>query len=324
MSTDAPINAPATLAAAPSTAHCAYDFAQVDVFAENPLEGNALAVFCDARGLSTDEMLALARETNLSETTFIFPRTPEIERERGVQVRIFLTTGEVPFAGHPTLGTASWLYWNHPVLRGAEEITLDLGVGPIPVRFTPPQPGEQGVFGTMKQKDPTFGETLSSREDRDALAAALNLSAEDLDPDLPAQVVSTGMSFCIVPLRSMEIAARLRISSQASRAYLDRIGAKFFHCITRAPANSNADWHVRMQFDTGEDPATGSAAGCTIAYLVRHNVVESGQPIIIEQGIEIQRPSRIHVSASVENGNVTKVFVGGRTIPVASGRFFLP
>src|SRR5580693_10403853 len=126
MSTDDPYSVPATLAAAPATAHCAYDFAQVDVFAENPLEGNALAVFTDARGLSTDEMQALARETNLSETTFILPRAPVVERERGVKVRIFLTTEEIPFAGHPTLGTASWLYWNHAVLRGAEEIVLDL------------------------------------------------------------------------------------------------------------------------------------------------------------------------------------------------------
>src|SRR6202051_416029 len=116
MSTDDLYSAPATLAAAPATAHCAYDFAQVDVFAENPLEGNALAIFTDARGLSTAEMQALARETNLSETTFILPRPPAIERERGVQVRIFLTTEEVPFAGHPPLGTASWLYWNHPTL----------------------------------------------------------------------------------------------------------------------------------------------------------------------------------------------------------------
>ena len=324
MSTDVPPSVPATLAAAPETAHCAYDFAQVDVFAENPLEGNALAVFCDARGLTTGEMLALARETNLSETTFIIPRAPEIERERGVQVRIFLTTEEVPFAGHPTLGTASWLYWNHPILRGAEQITLDLGVGPVPVRFTPPQPGEQGVFGTMKQNDPTFGEIRNSREDREALAAALNLSAEDLDPNLPAQVVSTGLSFCIVPLRSLEVAARLQIAPQIARAYLDRIGTRFFHCITRAHANSAADWHARMQFDTGEDPATGSASGCTIAYLVRHRLANSGQPIVIEQGIEISRPSRIHVSAAIENNVVTKVFVGGRTIPVASGRFFLP
>jgi trans-2,3-dihydro-3-hydroxyanthranilate isomerase len=324
MSTDVPLRTPATLAAAAETAHCAYDFAQVDVFAENTLEGNALAVFCDARGLSTREMQALARETNLSETTFIIPRAPEIERERGVQVRIFLTTEEVPFAGHPTLGTASWLYWNHPILRGAEQITLDLGVGPIPVRFTPAQPGEQGVFGTMQQNDPTFGEIRNSREDREAVAAALNLSAEDLDPDIPAQIVSTGMAFCIVPLRSLEVAGRLRISPQSARQHLDRIGAKFFHCITRAHANSGADWHARMQFDTGEDPATGSASGCTIAYLVRHGLAHSGQPIIIEQGIEISRPSRIHVSATIENNVVTKVFVGGRTIPVASGRFFLP
>jgi trans-2,3-dihydro-3-hydroxyanthranilate isomerase len=324
MSTDAPLNLPATLAAAPSTAHCAYDFAQVDVFAENPLEGNALAIFCDARGLSTGEMQALARETNLSETTFIFPRAPEVERERGIQVRIFLTSGEVPFAGHPTLGTASWLYWNHPMLRGSNEITLELGVGSILVRFTEPRHGEQGVFGTMKQNDPSFGEIFNSQEERDVLAAALNLSVDDLDPNLPAQVVSTGLVFCVVPLKSLEVAARLWISPQTAREYLDRIGARFFYCITRAHSNSGADWHARMQFDSGEDPATGSASGCAIAYLVRHSLVASGQPIVIEQGIEISRPGRIHASATIENNRVTKVFVGGRTIPVASGRFFLP
>jgi trans-2,3-dihydro-3-hydroxyanthranilate isomerase len=320
---------PTSFSASPATSTASaqpriLDHAQVDVFAERPLEGNALAIFTDARGLSTAEMQALARETNLSETTFILPREPEIERERGVHVRIFLTTEEVPFAGHPTLGTASWLYWNHPVLRGAPQITLDLGVGPIPVRLIPPQPGESGVFGTMKQNDPTFGEPINNREERAVLAAALGLMPEDLDPNLPAQPVSTGMSFCIVPLRSIDVAARLRIPQQSARAHLDRIGAKYFHCITRANANSGVDWHARMQFDTGEDPATGSASGCTISYLVRHGVAASGQPIVIEQGIEILRPSRIHVSAALENNNVTKVFVGGRTILVASGRFFLP
>jgi trans-2,3-dihydro-3-hydroxyanthranilate isomerase len=324
MSTDDPCSMPVTLVAAPETAHCAYDFAQVDVFAENPLEGNALAIFTDARGLSSDEMLSLARETNLSETTFILPRSPEIERECGVHVRIFLSSGEVPFAGHPTLGTASWLYWNHPTLRGSEEIMLDLGVGPISVRFTPSQPGEQGVFGIMKQNDPVFGEVSNTIEDCEALAAALNLSAGDLDPNLPAQIVSTGLICCIVPLRSLQVAQRLRVSPQIARDYLDRIGAKFFYCITRAAASSGADWHARMQFDSGEDPATGSAAGCTIAYLVRHGAVASGQRIVLEQGIEMLRPSRIHVSATIENGTVSKVFVGGRTIPVACGRFFLP
>jgi trans-2,3-dihydro-3-hydroxyanthranilate isomerase len=301
-----------------------FDYAQVDVFAARALEGNALAIFTDARGLSTEDMQALARETNLSETTFILPRSPEIERERGIHVRIFLTTEEVPFAGHPTLGTASWLYWNHPVLRGAEKITLELGVGAIPVRFTPPQSAEQGVFGTMQQKDPTFGALLNTAEERAALAAALNLVPEDLDTDLPAQVVSTGMAFCIVPLRSLDVAARLSLSTNNTRPLLDRIGAKFFHCITRAEASTSAHWHARMQFDGGEDPATGSASGCTIAYLVRHGLVSTQQPIVIEQGIEIHRPSRIHVSAALENNVITKVFVGGRTIPVASGRFFLP
>jgi trans-2,3-dihydro-3-hydroxyanthranilate isomerase len=315
---------PATLATVQLTSTRTYDFSLVDVFAERALEGNALAIFTDARDLTSGEMQAIARETNLSETTFILPRAPEIEREHGVHVRIFLTTEEVPFAGHPTLGTASWLYLNHPILRGAEQITLDLGVGPITVRFQQPQHGECGVFGTMRQNDPVFGEALTSNQDRAALAASLNLSIDDLAPNLPAQVISTGMSFCIVPLRSLEVAARLRISPQNARPYLDRIGAKFFHCITPANGNSGANWHARMQFDNGEDPATGSASGCTIAYLVHHGLVPSGHSIVLEQGVEILRPSRIHVSAAVENNSVTKVFVGGRTIPVASGRLFLP
>ena len=312
MSNDDRGEVPTAFIAGHPTASRTYDFAQVDVFAERPLEGNALAIFTDARGLSSDKMQALARETNLSETTFILPCAPEIERERGVHVRIFLTTEEVPFAGHPTLGTASWLYWNHPRFRGANEITLDLGVGPILVRFTPPQPNEIGVFGTMRQNDPTFGESIHSLDDRRALANALNLSIEDLDPTLPAQVISTGMAFCIVPLRSLQVAGRLRITAQNSRPFLDRIGAKFFYCIAPADANSEAQCHARMQFDSGEDPATGSASGCTIAYLVRHGRAASGQQIILEQGIEMLRPSRIHLSAALEDDRVTKVFVGGR------------
>jgi trans-2,3-dihydro-3-hydroxyanthranilate isomerase len=303
-----------------------FEYAQVDVFTDDPLAGNMLAIFTDARGLSSEQMQALARETNLAETSFILPRDPAIEQERGVQVRIFTTQEELEFAGHPTLGTASWIYWNHPVLRGSETITLDLRVGPIPVRFGPQIPNKRGVFGTMQQKDPTFG----AMHDPAAVAAALGLSGDDLDPALPIQTVSTGMAFCIVPLRSMEVAARLCIPQNTAQAYLDRSDAKFFHCITRAPAASGADWHARMQFYNGEDPATGSASGCTIAYLVRHGAVQSEKPTLLEQGIEIQRPSRIYVQATREetagNGEpkLTKVFVGGRTIPVAMGRFFLP
>lgn len=296
------------------------DYAQVDVFAERPLQGNQLAIFTDARSLSTEAMQALARETNLSETTFILPRAPEVERERGVNVRIFTVAEELQFAGHPTLGTASWLYWNHATLRGAEKIMLDLRIGPISVRFNAPRQGEQGIFGTMKQKDPTFGKI----HDRVTLAEALGLSIDDLDPDLPAQTVSTGMAFCIVPLKSLAVAEQLAIPQNKARAYLQQSDAKFFHCITRASTDSGADWHARMQFYNGEDPATGSASGCTIAYLVRHGLAAGGQPVIIEQGIEMLRPSRIHVSATLDGETVSKVFVGGRTIPVAMGRLFLP
>ena len=297
-----------------------FDYVQVDVFAEKPLQGNPLAIFTDARGLSDAEMQALARETNLSETTFILPRAPEIERRHGIQVRIFTVAEELQFAGHPTLGTASWLYRNHATLHGTEQIILDLRVGPIPVRFSAPRPGEHGVFGTMKQNDPAFG----AIHDRAAVADALGLSIDDLDPDLPIQSVSTGMPFCIVPLRSLQTAAQLAIPQNTARAWLERSDTKFFHCITRASAGSGADWHARMQFYNGEDPATGSASGCAIAYLVRHGLAASGQPVVIEQGIEMHRPSRIHVSATIAGEIVSQVFVGGRTIPVAKGRLFLP
>ena len=310
------------------TAPRTLEYALVDVFAEHPLEGNQLAIFTDARGLTTKQMQSIARETNLSETTFIFPRPEAIERERGVQVRIFTVEEEFPFAGHPTLGTASWLHWNHPNLRGADTITLDLPVGPIPVRFALPAAAEIGVSATMRQNNPTFG----ALHDRAAVATALGLTLEDLDPSLPIQTVTTGLPFCIVPLRSLAVAKRLAIPQHLARPYLAQIAAqtepalaaKFFHCITPADPASGAHWHARMQFYNGEDPATGSAAGCTIAYLVQHGVVASGQPIVLEQGIEMLRPSRIQVQATLLHNKVENVFVGGRTILVATGRFFLP
>ena len=137
-------------------------------------------------------------------------------------------------------------------------------------------------------------------------------------------VVSTGNPFAVVPLRSLEAAGRLQVRPDRARPVLERLGARFFFCVTRAAAESGAAWHGRMQFYGGEDPATGSAAGCVAAWLVRHRLAESGRPTVMEQGVEIGRPSRLVLEASREGDRVTRVRVGGRTIPVATGQLFLP
>jgi trans-2,3-dihydro-3-hydroxyanthranilate isomerase len=293
----------------------ALEYALVDVFAERALEGNQLAIFTDARGLSTEQMQALARETNLAETTFI---VPEEDESQGVRVRIFTVQEELPFAGHPTLGTASWLFWNHLTLRDAAAITLRLNAGPITVQFQVPVAGEVGVFGTMKQSDPVFG-MVHSREE---VARAMSVALEDIEPQLPIQTVSTGLPFCIVPMTSLAAIERLCIPQAAAQAYLAGTDAKFFYCITPADPARGSDFHSRMQFYNGEDPATGSASGCAIAYLVHYKVVRSSQQTVFEQGIEMRRPSRVYVSATHRGEDVTDVFVSGRTISVASGRFF--
>ena len=294
------------------------EYALVDVFAEQPLEGNMLAIFADGRGLNDAQMQALARETNLSETTFVLPR----EGDDAVRVRIFTTEEELPFAGHPTLGTAAWLYLNHPRLKGAQEIVLELNSGKIPVRFEPQPEGELGVFGRMRQRDPIFGPIHDHAE----VAQAIGMALDDLDPEHPIQTVSTGMPFCIVPIRSVEALGRLEMPRAAAQAYLNAHESKFFYCVAPIAKGSvdDADFRARMQWYSGEDPATGSAAGCAISYLVQHGIVASGQPVILEQGVEVQRPSRIYVQASSNAFTIFDVFVGGRTIPVANGRFFLP
>ncbi|MGI4758774.1 MAG: PhzF family phenazine biosynthesis protein [Janthinobacterium lividum] len=293
------------------------DWAQVDVFAERPLEGNMLAIFTDARGLSDTEMQALARETNLSETTFILPGTPEQEQEHGVRVRIFTVEEEFPFAGHPTLGTAAWLWANHPVLRGSEEIRLHLSAGTIPVRFRTPASGEVGVFGEMRQRDPEFGTAVDAGE----LARACGLTAGDIHSGLLPQVVSTGLPFCIVPLASVEALARLRVDAPALARVLHGTPAKMVYAVAK---QADGRWQARMPFNGSDDPATGSAAGCAISYLVHHGAVASEEKVVISQGNEVHRPSSLFVRASSQFGSVTDVFVGGRTIPVAEGRFTLP
>jgi len=287
-------------------------FTQFDVFSSRPLEGNPLAVFPDAHGLSDDEMQAIAREMNLSETTFLVRRDDKIEHQRGVRVRIFTVQEELPFAGHPTLGTAF-------ALRGVSkvpEIKLDLNVGTIPVRFEDPQ--GQPAFGEMTQKDPEFGAT----HDRNTIAQVTGIPAEDIDPELPIQTVSTGVPFTILPLRNLEAAGRLHINQSPATEYLSRYGAKFFFCVTRECVDPAARLHARMLFYNGEDPATGSASGCAAAWMVEHGVAKPDERVMIEQGIEMKRPSRIFLRASRHNDRVVNVRVGGNVVEVLRGEIF--
>src|SRR5258708_39698390 len=177
-----------------------FPFITVDVFTSRALEGNQLAVFTDARGMSDIEMQAIARETRLSETTFIIPRDAATERADGVKVRIFTVAEEMPFAGHPTLGTA-FVIAN---AREVKDVSLDLKVGKIPVSFniTP-----DGLFGEMTQRDPEFGKIHDARE----LANATVIALEEIDTSLPIQTVSTGFAFAIVPLRSLMALSKLEL-----------------------------------------------------------------------------------------------------------------
>ncbi|HTZ89188.1 MAG TPA: PhzF family phenazine biosynthesis protein [Alloacidobacterium sp.] len=286
-----------------------------DVFTDTPFQGNQLAVFDDAGELTSDEMQKLAGETNLSETTFIIRRSPEIEHQRGVRVRIFTTAEELPFAGHPTLGTSACIRQHLPEYADRELITLELNVGAVSVRFSPTQ-REPAVYGEMTQPDPVFGQT----HDPAAIAPAIGLDPRDLAAEMPLQTVSTGLPYCIVPLRSLDALSRLRIPQANAGEYLRQTDAKFFYCIS--PESKNV-WRARMQFYNGEDPATGSAAGCAISWLVRHGFASSDQQLQIRQGIEMGRPSTVEVRAKFDGGSVREVRVGGSTVFVAKGRFFL-
>ncbi len=288
-----------------------FPFVQVDVFTDRALEGNALAVFPDARGLSDAEMQAIARETNLSETTFVLP-DPASPADRPARVRIFTVAEEVPFAGHPTLGTAF-------VLRGASgarEVVLALGVGEIPVAF---EDRDGATFGEMRQRDPVFGR-VHPRED---VARALGLAEDDLDPAAPVETVSTGLPFAVVPVRSLATLRALRLDWGDADAYLAGTDARFFYLVSRETVDPAAHLHARMIFYGGEDPATGSAAGCCAAWAVRHGLAGPGERVIIEQGLEARRPSRILVRAGGSRDHVSDVRVGGCVVEVSRGALVL-
>lgn len=294
-----------------------YPFVQIDVFTTHRLHGNPLIVFPDARGLSDGEMQDLARETNLQETTFVFPRDPAIEHKQGIKVRIFIPNAEIPFGGHPTLGTAMVLRNRMP--KAADEIVLDLQVGKIPVSFRADDQGHP--FGEMHQVDPVFGPT----HDRATVASLLGLKPTDLVADWPIQTISTGLHFAIVPIKDLHTLQTLNPDLHKLRDYLDHHGPAYcdFYFVTRDTHDPALGLRARALSLDGEDPATGSAAGCTAAWLVRNAIAKPGEPTRILQGAEIHRPSDLFVRADKTGDKIVNVRVGGNAIEIAEGQVAL-
>src|ERR1700757_3072253 len=302
-----------------------YEFTQVDVFTQTPLAGNPLAIFSDARGLNDAEMQALAREMNLSETTFILPREAATEAREGKKVRIFTVEAELAFAGHPTLGTALYLYASDSNQKRAAEITLDLKAGKIPVRFTPKSGNSSAnrvdgqVFGEMRQRDPEFATPLS-RED---VARVIGIAVDEIPSDWPIQPVSTGLTFTIVPFRNRQTLSDLKFSYIQAAEFLKSSGANFFYFLCPERSEGRLEARARMFFYGGEDPATGSAAGCAASWMVQHGLAKNDEQVVIRQGVECRRPSEMHVSAKREGERVTNVRVGGYAVEILRGTVML-
>ncbi len=304
------------LSSTPAIATRRFTYVQMDVFTSQRLEGNQLVVFTDARGLSDAEMLALARETNLQETTFIFPRDAATEDREGFKVRIFNPTGEMPFAGHPTLGTANVLRMQNP--SNPSRVLLELKAGKIPVIF---RDDARGAFGEMTQLDPIFGKT----HDPSKVAHVLGLRLQDLDPDLPIQTVSTGLAFVVVPMRTLKALQSLHLDFDRNDAYLRaaRENAIDFHYVTRDTGDPGVRLRARNIDRLGEDPATGSASGCTAAWMVKYGVTKPDELVLIRQGIEANRPSEIFVRAGKDGDRFNNVRVGGYAVKVMEGALLL-
>jgi len=300
-----------------------YEFVQLDVFTQRPLAGNPLAIFTDARGLNDAEMQALAREMNLSETTFILPRDPATEAREGKKVRIFTVEQELPFAGHPTLGTALHL---HSLDQASPQVTLDLKAGKIPVHFTAnsesagrERVGGQ-VFGEMRQRDPEFGTPLS----REEVASVIGVAVDEISSEWPIQPVSTGLTFTIVPFRNRQTLSDLKFSYAQAAEFLKSSGANFFYFLCPERREGRLEARARMFFYGGEDPATGSAAGCAASWMVQHGVARTDEQVVIHQGIECRRPSEMYVRATREDERVTNVRVGGYAVEILRGTVVLP
>jgi len=299
-----------------------YRFVQVDVFTDRLFGGNPLAVVCDARGLTDGEMAAIAGEMNLSETTFVLPPTrPDCD----ARVRIFTPRRELAFAGHPTIGTSFVLATHGMLPAGARTLTLEEGVGPVPVRLEgdPAAP----AFLWMRHGAATFGPPLAPRAD---FAAALGLTEDDLLPNAPVQTGTTGSAFLYIPLKDRATVDRAALDVPAIlRCFSDTAAVGVFVFAPDSNLTSNRVYARMFAPHTSgipEDPATGSASGPLGAYLVQHGLVTPDETvrIVSEQGTKMGRQSFIHIVVATEADTVTGIEVGGSAVPVLEGILSLP
>jgi trans-2,3-dihydro-3-hydroxyanthranilate isomerase len=292
-------------------------YLQYDVFTDRPLTGNQLAVFLETSGLDTTTMAAMTRETNFSEATFVFP----VEQTgTDIRLRIFGRGGEMPFAGHPVIGSTFALADEGLIAPGRREFTFGLNIGPTLVELEWER--ESLRFAWMTQRPPAFGPSLPSP---DAVAAALGVPAAALSRATPIQEVNCGSAFYFCPLATRAAVDQAVLDSRAMGAVFEQAGQQrrgvFIFTTEQGP--DGATVYSRMLGATAEDPATGSASGPLGCYLVRHGLVPLARAgaIVSAQGVKMNRPSRIHIRIDATSPDaITRVRVGGGSVLVGEGR----
>lgn len=286
----------------------------VDVFAVDKYTGNQLAVFTDAADLSEQEMQRLAKEINYSETTFITSKEPQ---NGGYDVRIFTPTKELPFAGHPTLGTA-YIIQQTMLNQAVETLKLNLKVGQIPVTWQ--NLDELGEVLWMRQNSPTFHQKLEAS----AINQVLSLPLDAIDARFPIQEVSTGIPFIIVPLKNHEYLKQIRVNRDKYFELVATTKSQEILVFCPETYDQKNQLSVRVFAESlgiPEDPATGSANGCLAAYLAEYAYFgKSLVDVRVEQGYEIGRPSLLLLRAEKTPENIN-VFVGGKVVMIAKGEF---
>jgi trans-2,3-dihydro-3-hydroxyanthranilate isomerase len=285
-----------------------------DVFSLGKYSGNQLLTFLPGDIISDSEMQAIAREINFSETTFILSGIPDRE---GYPVRIFTPGEEIPFAGHPTLGTA-YIIQQQIIKNTVSQVRLKLKVGSVPVLF--PE-GESGILW-MEQAVPTFGKHI----EREYIAPILGLQAQEVDADFPIEEVSTGLPFLVIPLKSLNALKKCVLNRESYFRFVNDAWAK--NILVFCPQGYTNDQKLAVRvfplyYGIEEDPATGSGNGCLAAYLVKNRYFKSDTiEIIVGQGYELRRPSQIYLKSGASEGKI-KVQVGGKVIHIARGSWYL-